>query len=147
MTVSRVLTTTLVAAGIALGLASPAWAEDFGGTYSLTLVGAAAGGNALWTANTSCSPSGGCVAHITSSTGWSSDAQLAAGHWTMTVNRRDGQSCPDGTRHSESQTWSWDAATLSGQVSGVSFDPIACPQGPPDSFTLAKVHTGGATYA
>jgi hypothetical protein len=143
----RCVTTGVVVAGLAVALAGPASAEDFGGTYSLTLIGAVGGGNALWTANSSCAPSGGCVSHISSSTGWSGDAQLAGGRWTMTVNRRDGQSCPDGSRHSESQTWSWDAATLSGQVSGVSFDPIACPQSMPDAFTLTKVHTGGATYA
>jgi hypothetical protein len=79
------------------------------------------------------------VAHIVSSTGWSGEAQLAGDRWTMTVNRPDGQSCPDGTRHSEVQTWSWDATTLAGQVSGVSTDPAACPQSAPDSFALTKL--------
>lgn len=146
MIINHVLTAAVVTAGVALASACPAWAEDFGGTYSLKLVGAT-GGNASWSANSTCLPAGGCVAHIVSSTGWSGDAHLAAGHWTMTVDRRDGQSCPDGSRHSESQTWSWDPATLSGQVSGVSFDPIACPEGPPNAFTLTKVPIGGASYA
>jgi len=142
MTISRGLTAAVVAAGFSLGFASPAWADDFSGMYSLNLSGAP-GAHTSWTASSTCPPSGGCVAHITSSSGWSGDAQLAGDRWTMTVDRPDGQSCPDGTRHSELQTWSWDTAALTGQVSGVSTDPAACPQGPSNSFTLKKVLMGG----
>jgi hypothetical protein len=138
MIVSRGLTAAVAAAGLSLGFASPASAEDFSGMYSLNLSGAT-GAHTSWAASSTCPPSGGCVAHITSSSGWSGDAQLAGDRWTMTVDRPDGQSCPDGTRHSELQTWSWDVAALAGQVSGVSTDPAACPQTSPDSFTLTKV--------
>jgi hypothetical protein len=141
MIVSRGLTAAAIAAVSALGFASPAWADAFSGTYSLNLNGAP-GAHTSWTAESACPPSGGCVAHITSSSGWSGDAQLAGDRWTMTVDRPDGQSCPDGTRHSELQTWSWDTAALTGQVSGVSTDPAACPQGPSNSFTLTKVPVG-----
>jgi hypothetical protein len=141
MIVSRGLTAAAIAAVSALGFASPAWADDFSGTYSLNLIGAP-GAHTSWTAKSACPPSGGCVAHITSSSGWSGDAQLAGDRWTMTVDRPDGQSCPDGTRHSELQTWSWDRAALTGQVSGVSTDPVACPQGPTNSFTLTRVLVG-----
>jgi hypothetical protein len=140
MIISRGLTAAVVTAGFSLGFASPAWADDFSGTYSLNLSGAP-GAHTSWTANSTCPPSGGCVAHIMSSSGWSGDAQLAGARWTMTVDRPDGQSCPDGTRHSESQTWSWDAAALAGQVSGVSTDPAACPETSPNAFTLTKVRT------
>lgn len=138
MTISRGLTAAVVAAGFTVGFASPAWADDFSGIYSLNLIGAS-GAQTSWTARSSCPPSGGCVAHITTSTGWSGDAQLAGDRWTMTVGRPDGQSCPDGTRHAELQTWSWDAAALAGEVSGVSTDPTACPETGPDAFTLTKV--------
>ena len=141
MIVSRGLAAAAIAAVSALGFASPAWADAFSGTYSLNLNGAP-GAHTSWTAESACPPSGGCVAHITSSSGWSGDAQLAGDRWTMTVDRPDGQSCPDGTRHSELQTWSWDTAALTGQVSGVSTDPAACPQGPSNSFTLTKVPVG-----
>jgi hypothetical protein len=141
MIVSRGLTAAAIAAVSALGFASPAWADVFSGTYSLNLIGAP-GAHTSWTAKSACPPSGGCVAHITSSSGWSGDAQLAGDRWTMTVDRPDGQSCPDGTRHSELQTWSWDTAALTGQVSGVSTDPAACSQGPSNSFTLTKVLVG-----
>jgi hypothetical protein len=141
MIVSRGLTAAAIAAVSAMGFASPAWADVFSGTYSLNLDGAP-GPHTSWTAKSACLPSGGCVAHITSSSGWSGDAQLAGDRWTMTVDRPDGQSCPDGTRHSELQTWSWDTAALTGQVSGVSTDPAACPQGPSNSFTLTKVPVG-----
>jgi hypothetical protein len=138
MTVSRTLAAALVAAGFSLGFASPAWADNLSGTYSLNLSGAP-GGHTSWVATSTCPPAAGCVAHIISSSGWSGEAQLVGDHWTMTVSRPDGQSCPDGTRHSEVQTWSWDATTLAGQVSGVSTDPAACPQSAPDSFALTKL--------
>jgi hypothetical protein len=138
MTANRGLTTIIAATGLALGLASPAWADDFSGMYSLDLSGAP-GAHATWTVNSTCPPSGGCVAHITSSTGWSAAAQLTGNRWMMTVDRLDGQHCPDGTRHSELQTWTWDAAALTGQVSGVSTDHAACPMSPPDSFSLTKL--------
>jgi hypothetical protein len=141
MIVRRGLTAAAITAVSALGFASSAWADVFSGTYSLNLNGAS-GAPTSWTARSACPPSGGCVAHITSSSGWSGDAQLAGDRWTMTVDRPDGQSCPDGTRHSELQTWSWDTAALTGQVSGVSTDPAACPQGPINSFTLTKVLVG-----
>jgi len=147
MTVKRGLTAAVVAAGVSLGVASPAWADDLSGTYALNLVGASPGPHTTWIASSTCAPSGGCVAHITSSTGWSGDAQLAGDHWTMTVGRPDGQSCPDGTRHAELQTWSWDAAALTGEVSGVSTDPTACPETGPDSFSLTKMRGGPASFA
>jgi hypothetical protein len=147
MTAGRVLTAAVAVMGISLGFASPACGDAFGGTYSLTLVGARGGGNTSWTAQSTCPSPGACVAHITSSSGWSGDAQQVAGRWTMTVDRPNGQSCPDGTRHSESQTWSWDVGTLKGEVSGVSTDPIACPQGPADAFSLTKIRSGAVSSA
>jgi hypothetical protein len=141
MMFSRGLTAAAIAAVFALEIASPAWADVFSGTYSLILDGAPEA-HTSWTAKSACPPSGSCVAHITSSSGWSGDAQLAGDRWTMTVDRPDGQSCPDGTRHSELQTWSWDTATLTGKVSGVSTDPAACPQGPSNSFTLKREFMG-----
>ena len=103
MNFGRGLTAAVVAAGLSLGFASQASADDFSGAYSLSLSGAT-GGRTSWTTYSTCPPSGGCVAHITSSSGWSGDAQLAGSQWTMTVQRSDGQSCPDGTRHAELQT-------------------------------------------
>jgi hypothetical protein len=138
MITRRGLTTAVVATGLALVFASPARADDFSGTYSLSLRGAPGEGTS-WTAHSTCQPSGSCVAHITSSTGWGADAQLAGDRWTMMVARPDGQSCPDGTRHAELQIWTWDAATLSGLVSGVSTDHSACKMGPADSFALKAV--------
>lgn len=140
MTVGRGLAAGLVAAGLSVGLAGPAWADDFSGTYALDLIGA--GAHTSWAARTTCPPSGECVAHVISSTGWSGDAHLVGGRWTMTVDRSDGHSCPDGTRGAELQTWSWDATTLMGQVSGVSAESATCPVGPANDFTLQKMGTG-----
>jgi hypothetical protein len=141
--VGRSVAATLIVAGLSLGLAGPAWADDFSGTYSLNLIGA--GATTAWTARDACGPSSGCVAHITSSSGWSGDAQLVSGRWTMTVDRSDGHSCPDGTRGAELQTWSWDATTLVGQVSGVSAASATCPVGPANDFTLRKMGAGLGT--
>ena len=138
MTTWRGLTTAIVATCLALGFASPARADDFSGTYSMRLSGDP-GANASWTAKTTCQPSGACLAHIASSTGWDADAHLVGDRWTMMVDRPDGQSCPDGTRHAELQIWTWDAAALTGLVSGVSTDHAACKMGPPNSFTLTEV--------
>lgn len=142
MIVSRGLIAAVLTAGVSLGLASPASADDLNGTYALNLLGATPGPHTTWIASSTCAPSGGCVAHVTSSSGWSGDAQLSGDQWTMTVLRADGQSCPDGTRHAEMQTWSWGSATLAGQVGGVSTDPTACPETGPDSFTLTKMRGG-----
>ena len=128
---------------ISVGLASPAMADDFSGKYALNLIGSSA--HTSWTARTTCPPSSQCVAHITSSSGWSGDARLAGGRWTMTVDRPNGHSCPDGTRGAELQTWSWDATTLVGQVSGVSAESATCPVGPANDFTLSKAAAGVVT--
>jgi len=143
MTVIRGVAATLIAAGVSVGLAWPAWADDFSGRYTLNLIGA--GAHTSWTARTTCPPSRQCVAHITSSSGWSGDARLAGGRWTMTVDRPDGHSCPDGTRGAELQTWSWDSTTLVGQVSGVSAQSATCPVGPANDFTLSKTVPGTVT--
>ena len=143
MTVVRGLAATLIAAWVSVGLAGPAWADDFSGRYTLNLIGA--GAHTSWTARTTCSPSSQCVAHVSSSSGWSGDARLAGGRWTMTVDRPDGHSCPDGTRGAELQTWSWDATTLVGQVSGVSAESATCPVGPANDFTLSKTAPGALT--
>ncbi|MCV7419729.1 hypothetical protein H7K45_04175 [Mycobacterium yunnanensis] len=143
MAMIRGLAATLLTAAVSVGLAGPASADDFSGRYALNLYGAAA--HTSWIAKTSCPPSGGCVAHITSSSGWSGDAHLAGGRWTMTVDRPDGHSCPDGTRGAEMQTWSWDADTLVGQVGGVSAQSATCPVGPANGFALSKSAPDGGT--
>lgn len=141
MTIRALLGSAVAALLLPVGLASPAVADDFSGTYSLNLIGA--GATTSWSTRTECSTSNVCVAHVTSSAGWSGDATLSGNRWTMTVARADGHSCPDGTRHAELQTWSWDATTLDGQVSGVSTDNAACPVGQADDFALTKIHLGG----
>ena len=143
MTPTRALAVTFLVAGSTLGLAGPASADingaySFSGTYLVHLDGAA-GVPTTWTAHSICAEAGGCVARISSSTRWSGDAALAGGVWSMKVDRTDGQHCPDGGRYSEVQTWSWDAATLTGEVSGTSTDAGACPEAPADSFELTRV--------
>jgi len=132
------LTATTVAAVAAVGLAGPACAcEPFDGTYSLDNRGEP-GALTTWIANSACGPTG-CIAHIASSRGRSGDAQLVGGRWTMTVDRPDGTVCLDGQLSGAIQTWSWDAGTLNGEVSGVPNGQGANCEAPADSFTLTKV--------
>ncbi|MCV7011793.1 hypothetical protein [Mycolicibacterium madagascariense] len=137
----RMVAAAVAAVASTVVCAGPAAADDFTGTYSVTLIGAT--GQSSWSTRTACAPAGSCVAHVTSSVGWSGNATLSGNRWTMTVARADGHSCPDGTRHAEMQTWSWDATTLDGEVGGVSTDPASCPVGQANSFSLTRMRVGG----
>jgi len=132
------LTATTIAAVAAVGLAGPACAcEPFDGTYSLDNSGEP-GALTTWMADSTCGPTGR-IAHIASSRGWSGDARLVGGRWTMTVDRPDGTVCLDGQLSGAIQTWSWDPETLNGEVSGVPNGRGANCEAPADSFTLTKV--------
>ena len=86
---------TIIFAVAAVGLASPACADEpFNGIYSLDNSGEP-GTLTMWIAHSTCDPTG-CIAHIFSSTGWRGDAQLVDGRWTTTVDRPDGTYCLDG---------------------------------------------------
>lgn len=132
------LTATTIAAVAVVGLAGRARAcEPFDGTYSLDNSGEP-GALTTWIANSTCGPTA-CIAHIASSRGWSGDAQLVGGRWTMSVDRPDGTVCLDSQLSGAIQTWSWDPETLNGEVSGVPNGKGANCEAPADSFTLTKV--------
>ena len=138
MTIACGLTATTIFAATAVGLPIPACADEpFNGTYSLDNSGEP-GALTTWIANSTCGPTG-CIAHIASSREWSGDALLVGGRWTMTVDRPDGTVCLDGQLSGAIQTWSWDAGTLNGEVSGVPNGQGANCEAPADSFTLTKV--------
>jgi hypothetical protein len=138
MSITRGLTAAIIFGCAAVGLASPAWADEpFNGMYSLDNSGDP-GIPSTWIANSTCGPMG-CIAHIASSRGWGGDAQLVNGRWTMTVDRPDGTLCVDGRLSGATQTWSWDPVTLAGEVSGVPNGQGANCEAPADSFTLTEI--------
>jgi hypothetical protein len=145
MKISCRIAASVVFAGltaVGVGVASPASADEFAGTYNVDL---GAGTTATWNV-TPCDndPVNHCV-HVTQ-TGdslqqpWSADAFWQVGYWTLVVNRPDFLACPDGTKHSADATYSWNAATLEGQASA--FNPGLCggkPQTLAAPFTMTKV--------
>lgn len=138
MPITQGLTATTIAAVAAVGLAGPASAcEPLDGTYSLDNTGDP-GALTTWIADSTCDPTR-CIVHIASSRGWSGDAQLVGGGWTMTVDRPDGTVCLDGRLSGAIQTWSWDPETLNGEVSGVPNGQGANCEAPADVFALTKV--------
>ena len=125
----------------AVGFASPAWADDFSGTYTFQWDG---GNAATWTVTPCGDQLDQCV-HV-SETGnsaaqpWSGDAHWSVGYWSMFVDRQDMITCDDGKKVPGRATYSWDAVTLSG--TGSIFNTGVCGDEPgtlSSAFTLTKI--------
>jgi hypothetical protein len=121
MTITRALSATVIAAGVALTLANPAWAaEPMQGFYTYTEPGAAP---ATWTIYPTCVPAG-CVLHVSGATPdrgpesddppYAGDARPVNGTWTLPVNKIDGFTCPDGSKAPSTDVYRFDDATLTG---------------------------------
>jgi hypothetical protein len=127
-------TAAVVLAGAAVGFACPACADDLNGAY--TIMWSDSKAPATWSF-TPCGP--GCR-HVTSSKGWSTDAQLVNGSWIMGPVQNTVH-CWSGTIETATENSSFDAATLSG-TSVVTY-PVACPQDPPGGLTIQFSLTKG----
>jgi len=113
--------------GIAVGLASPAWADErLDGHYTFTN-GATVN---TWTITTQCNAEFTCGGTVSSSTGMvAAISRLAGGPWM--VERHDvpnGWACADGSSGPADLTYSFDPATLVGTLTyfskpGVCNDP------------------------
>ena len=114
-------TAAAVLAGAAVGFAGPACADDLDGAY--TIMWSDGKAPATWTF-TPCGP--GCR-HVTSSKGWSTDAQLVNGSWIMGPVQNTVH-CWSGTIETATENSSFDAATLSG-TSVVTY-PVSTPPRP-----------------
>lgn len=141
-------TAALVFSGLATATAVTAAEPSVFGTYTLE---AEDGENATWTLAPCDANNPGCVR--VSETGssqrapWTSDAHLSVGSWIMFVSQPDAILCKDGTAVPGVNTYSWDAATLSGSVSILSKG--ACGTKPASisiPFTLTKTGTGPVQY-
>jgi hypothetical protein len=86
MNVTAGIAAAAIAAGAAVGFASPSWAaDDFSGTF----IPNGPGLRSTWVV-TRCGPD---CAHIADSSGWSADAHQFDGLWRFVVDLPDGTKC------------------------------------------------------
>jgi hypothetical protein len=119
MRITRGIAPTIIVAGVgAVGFASPAWADDVSGTYTIDY---GRGNTATWTVTPCDGESFIPCARVAESGAplapWSAQAALSVGSWTLFVDRPDAIPCNDGSNHAGRATYSWNAVTLSGSVS------------------------------
>jgi hypothetical protein len=128
MTITRVLASLVIFAGVGLGAASPASADEMlQGIYTYTQGSAP---QETWTVYPICvNVVGdlreplylpvGCTLHVTSSTGTGGDAKLTNGLWTYLLTQRDGMQCPDGSKAPLTQIWAFDGNALTGTLTTI----------------------------
>jgi hypothetical protein len=109
------------------------------------------GESAIWTMAPCAGNNPGCVRVLEAGNSkrapWSSEAHLSVGSWIMFVAQPDAILCKDGTAVPGVNTYSWDAATLSGSASILSKG--ACGTEPASisiPFTLTKTGAGPVQY-
>ena len=120
----RVALVALAFAGVAVGSAGPAWADErLDGDYTF-INGPTTN---TWTITTQCNPEGKCGGTVSTSTGLvESITKLPGGLWTL--DRSDvfnGWICPNGSTGPGDQSYTFDPATLTGTLSYTS-KPGAC---------------------
>jgi hypothetical protein len=117
----------------AIGFASPAQADNFSGTYIRT----GSGEQSTWVV-TPCGP--GC-AHVSDSDGWSADAHLVGGLWTLTVDLPNATICNNDGTAPGTLTYKVVPSRQEGTV--VNILPAPCQLAPgyakPLYFTLTRV--------
>jgi hypothetical protein len=157
-TFARVLGIAVLLAGMALGWASPASADDtMQGYYTYSAPDLPP---AKWTIYPICVPVVGdlrvplelpvaCTLHVVSATkkttthelellNFGGDARLTNGLWTMIVNRSDGFQCPDGSSAPLFRTYEFDDVSLTGTLTAAHNAGCGVPAGMTKApFTLA----------
>jgi hypothetical protein len=118
----RGLAVAVIFAGVALGSASPAAADEvLEGIYTFSQ---ASEPPETWTIYPICVPvvgdlrvplylPVGCTLHVTSSSGRGGDARLTGGLWTFTVTKA-GMKCPDGSMAPLTHTLAFNGEALTG---------------------------------
>jgi hypothetical protein len=127
MAITRAMVLTVAVTSTAIGLASPASADDrLDGDY--TLVDGAT--PTTWSITTQCNAERTCGGMVSTSRGWvGAISRVAGGPWT--AERHDvstGWTCPDGSTGPADLLYSFDPASLAGTLSytskpGVCNDP------------------------
>ena len=120
----RLVLVALAFAGLAVGSAAPAWADErLDGDY--TFVNGPT--TNTWTITTQCNPEGKCGGTVSTSTGLvEAIKKLPGGLWTL--DRTDvpnGWICPNGSTGPGDQSYTFDPVTLAGTLSYTS-KPGAC---------------------
>ena len=120
--------TAAVLAGVALGLASPALAEEAGnipeadpgalGTYTFE---GADGESATWTVTPCAEDTFNCI-HVAEAgksarAPWSANAYRSVGSWIIFVGQPDAVLCGDGATAPGINNYSWDGDSLTGYAS------------------------------
>jgi hypothetical protein len=119
MTITQAMAVAVATGCTAVGLASPAWAEDgLDGAYIL-VNGATTNG---WTVTTHCNDERSCGGTVSTSTGWvGAINRVAGGPWT--AERHDvpnGFTGPDGSSGPADLVYSFDPTSLAGTVTSTS---------------------------
>jgi len=113
-TISRGLVAACsLAAMVALGSASPAYADPVPPNGQYALVG---GSDQFYVTVSSNCATEGCTASLVSNRGWTSVATLTNGRWNYNVTKPDGAVCSDGNYADIVIRYSLDAKTLAGTV-------------------------------
>jgi hypothetical protein len=123
MRIDRIVALAALPGAIAVGVASPAWSEEFAGMYSVTRSGVYDSGTApmMWTVI----PCGSGCRQIVGDNSVKWDAHLVDGQWRATLHRPDAVDCRNGTFAAGTSEFSLDAETLRGTIVGTSDGP-AC---------------------
>jgi hypothetical protein len=130
VTIIRGLAAAAILACAALGLVSPAQADEHKhpevpeGVYTANVDGQA---TTEWTIWPSCVPTVGdlrvqlylpvaCRLHVTPAGRAGSDAVMTNGLWTFQYNTADGRTCPDGSKAAQQEVYSFNGLTLVGNL-------------------------------
>ena len=124
MAIVRMFTAAVAVTGIAVGLASPARAEDrLDGSY--TFVDGAT--TNTWSITTFCNPEITCGGSVSSSTGMIANiTRVAGGPWT--IERHDvpnGRMCADGSTGKADLLYAFDPVSLAGAIT-TTLQPGVC---------------------
>jgi hypothetical protein len=124
MAITRAMAVAVAVTCTAVGLASPAWADDrLAGDYTFD----DGGPTITWTIETQCNAERTCGGTVSSSRGWvGAINRVAGGPWT--AERSDvgnGWTCPDGGTFPADLLYSFDPMSLAGTVTSTS-KPGAC---------------------
>jgi hypothetical protein len=117
MAITRTMAVAVSVTCTAVGLASPAWADQQQLDGDYTFVNGAT--TNIWSITTQCNAERTCGGTVSTSTGWvGAISRLAGGPWI--VERRDasnGWTCADGSTGPADLVYSFDPASLVGTVS------------------------------